>query len=196
MKNTHHFIDVSENGETKVDFSLDDLPSGTHIIYIISEKVIDNNLKDHLEKKQNQEVFSANHFSLEIDKKKIDKNERFKPVENIEDSYQDERISLRLYEDKKLTTEVSSVEDTNYYLMFNNPSENEISGVLKLLKDYSAETLDRIKVPANSKIMIPVKLKNLEDIQSIRFLLLAQPNIKDTVFPLRTIKFSQRIPVK
>ena len=56
--NKYHIITVPKKGEVKVDFTLSGLPNGKHIVYIFSEKYIDNKNFDELEKVQSQKVLS------------------------------------------------------------------------------------------------------------------------------------------
>jgi len=198
IEDTHHFLNTSKTGVTEVDFSILDVPSGKNIIYIISEKLIDETLTDSFARKQNQEVFSANHFSLEDNKKDIDadRNKTYIKLEKINDSSGMDLTPLKLYEDEQLESEVISVKDGNYYLSINNAYSENWTGTLNLLNDYNLEKKYYLKVPANSETMIPIQLTELENTESIRFLLFVEPDLKGVELPLRIIHFSKRIPVE
>lgn len=191
-KNSYYFVDVSKEGETRFDFTLTDLPPGEHIVYIISEKMKENHESDL----HPRIAFSVNYFSLKVDHSKPQKaEEQLKIVEKIGESDKGEMISLHLYEDRQLSTVVSAVSNKKYYLSINNNSEYEIKGRLKFVADYSTEDLDQIRIPANTKGLLPVNLENHKAKESIRFILLGKPTEKiDASFPARISMFSERIP--
>ena len=199
-KTKYHIITVPKQGEVKVDFTLSGLPKGKHIVYIFSEKYIDNKTFDELEKIQSQKVFAQNYFSLDVKNNNnysVRVRNNFKPVKKIEESHTGDMISLYLYDDQEWSNEVSSIEEKKYYLLINNHQEFELKGHLYLFSDYNSEKLEQIIVPANSKAVFPVNLENHKAKESIRFLLLGEPTEKiDIQFPVRIIHTSKRIPIK
>ncbi|MDN4606169.1 hypothetical protein [Sporosarcina highlanderae] len=203
-KTKYHIFTVPKQGEVKVDFTLSGLPKGKHIVYIYSEKYIDNKTFDELEKVQSQKIFTQNYFLLDVQNNSNNNNnnldkfdDSFKPVTKIEESYEGDMISLFLYEDQELSTEVSSIEEKKYYLLINNYLEFELKGHLYLFSDYNVEKLEQILVPANSKAVFPVNLENHKAKESIRFILLGEPTEKpDIPIPVRLMHNSMRIPIK
>ena len=199
-ENRYHIITVPKQGEIKVDFTLSGLPNGKHIVYIFSEKYIDNKTFDEIEKVQSQKVFAHNYFSLDVqnnNNNSVKVRNSFKPVKKIEESHKGDMISLYLYDDQEVSTEVSSIEEKKYYLLINNYQELELKGHLYLFSDYNSEKFEQIIVPANSKLVLPVNLENHRATESIRFLLLGEPTEKpDIQLPVRIMHTSKRIPIK
>lgn len=192
-KNNYYIVDVSKDGETRIEFTLAELPSGEHIVYIISEKMKENHESDL----HSGMAFSANYFSLKVNHSKhLNADEKVKEVEKIGESDKGDMISLYLYENRQLSTEVSAVRKKKYYLSINNNSEYEIKGRVKLIADYSPVYLDQILLPAKTKGILPVNLENHKAKESIRFILLGKPTEKiDAPFPARISMFSERIPI-
>lgn len=200
INRAYHMITAPKQGEVKVEFTLSGLPNGKQMVYIFSEKYFDNKISDELEKIQSQKVFSQNYFSLDVqnsNNNSVKVEDRFKPVKKIEESHEGDTISLHLYGDQDLSTEVSSIDKKKYYLLINNYQEFELKGHLNLLSDYNSEKLEQIIVPANSKVILPVNLENHKAKDSIRFVLFGEPTKKtDIHFPVRIIHSSKRLPIR
>ncbi len=195
-KARYHEIDVPKNGEKKIDLTLTGLPPGDHLIYLFGEKYLEKDIEDELEIKQTQEVISHNYFSLEVlnsDVKPSIVDLNYKEVDKVGISKEVGRLTLQLYEDLNLTTEVNSIEKKNYFLAINNPSDYKLESHLKLIADYKAEELNKIIVPENSEVFLPVDLNEITDVESIRFILVGKPTEDiNVLLPARIIQKSKR----
>ncbi|MDE5055354.1 hypothetical protein NDK25_24355 [Niallia taxi] len=198
----HHTIDTPKEGTKTIPFALKDLPPGDHILYIVSEKVLNDNISDPLEIASTQKSVAANYFSLKVNNKNKDK------TANTERTYSTAKVVkeleietsevMKLYEDSNLTKEVvSELKNDKYFLTIKNPYDFELNARFKLISEYEPSDLQDVNIPANSKVIVPINLKSSKLYKSARVLMLAEP-AKDMglSYAARFIKVTNRFKVE
>jgi len=196
QKEQYHIVEVPKNGERKVNFTLTDIPSGDHIVYIFGEKYLEKDVQDELGIKQTQEAVTQNYFALKVLNKRAKSStieENYTRLKKVGDSKTGMNI-LELYEDKSFSKEVDIIENNHeYYLALNNPSKYKLKSHLKLISEYGIEELKKVIVPENSKVILPITLERIIDTETVRFILVGKPiEDIDVTFPARIIEKSKR----
>lgn len=196
----HHIIDIPKKGTKKVDFTIADLPPGKHIIYIISEKVLNNNVNDPLEIYETQQTVARNYISVAVnnENRKISKIQNiYTPSKKIQSIDKETSVQLRMYEDSNLTKEVESIKKGNYFLAIENPHDFGLKAHLKLISEYVPLEFQSILIPPKAKVMVPINLKDYKISNSIRIIMVGEPAEKlDLPLPLRIVKETFRFPVE
>ncbi|MGE7606563.1 hypothetical protein ACQKML_08130 [Peribacillus frigoritolerans] len=196
----HHIIDVPKEGTKKIPFTVSDLPPGEHMLYIISEKILDDNINDPLEVSQTQKAVAGNYLSIDVHNKNKGKSTSKKVFKRTQDSQEIEKetsLVMQMYEDSNLTKEVESINKDNYFLTIENPYDFELNAQLKLVSEYVPLDLQQVILPSKSKVVVPINFKDLNISKSLRILMVGTPSKKsDTPFQLRVVKKTNRYLVE
>lgn len=196
---SYHIIDVPKEGTKKVPFTISNLPSGEQVIYIISEKVLNDKVSDPLEIYKTQKTVAANYLLLKVNnmsKGVSTIQDIYIKVQKIQDIENETSIVMQMYVDSNLTKEVESINKDNYFLTIENQHDFELKAHLKLISEYESLELQQVLVPPKSKVMVPIVLKDINMNNSARIIMVGVPSEKlDIPFPVRIVKTTNRFPV-
>ncbi|MGG0666834.1 hypothetical protein ABE042_22430 [Viridibacillus arvi] len=195
----YHIIHVPKLGEVTFDFELSNLSIGKHIIHLINEQCF-----EYVERVQGcnpsiKYIYSRIHFSLEVTNGKMPlENKKYEIMHDQRESDFQNRISLKLFEDKKLSIVAEQIKDGSYYLAINNDKDYEIKGQLCIMSDYRLESAQKLIVPLKTKVIVPVKFHRDSLKKSIRFIFLMIPTKIDAEagIPIRNVFMSECLLVQ
>lgn len=197
---SHHIIDIPKEGVKKIPFTISDLPPGKHIIYIISEKVLNDKISDPLEIYQTQRTVARNYLSVEVTNKskEISKIQNiYTTVQKIKNIENETSEVMQIYTDSNLTKEVEYIDIDNYFLTIENQHDFELNAHINLISEYVPFALKKVIIPPKSKVVVPISLKDINLNKSARIILVGEPTEEINLpFQLRIIKKTNRFPVK
>ncbi|MEK5481902.1 MULTISPECIES: hypothetical protein [unclassified Viridibacillus] len=192
----YHIIHVLKLGEVTFDFELSNLPIGKHIIHLINEPCF-----EYVEQVQEcnpsiKYIYTRIYFSLEVTNGKMPlEHKKYEIMHEQRESDFKNRISLKLFEDKKLSIVAEQIKDGSYYLTINNDKDYEIKGQLCLMSDYRLESTQKLIVREKTKVIVPVKFHRETLKKSIRFIFLMTPTKieAEAGVPIRGVFMSERL---
>lgn len=197
----YHMIDIPKEGGKKVPFTIINLPRGHHILYIISEKVLNNTISDPLEIYDTQRTVARNFLSIKVHNEQTETStipNNYAAVEKIQDLKNETSVIMQMYEDADLTKEVDTINSMdNYFLTIESQYDFEMKAHLKLISDYETLELQQILIPANAKVIVPTNFQAFQIDKSARIIMAAAPSEKlDIPYALRVVKTTKRFPIE
>ncbi|MEC1178285.1 hypothetical protein P9B03_07310 [Metasolibacillus meyeri] len=195
---SYHMIDLPNEGGT---FTITNLPRGNHILYIISEKVLNNTISDPVEIYDTQITVARNFLSIKVQNERTETStipSSYATVEKIQDSKNDTSVIMQMYEDSNLTKEVDFINNIDdYFLTIENQYDFEMKAHLKLISGYETLELQQILIPANAKVLVPTNFQAFHINKSARIIMVAAPSEKlDIPYALRVVKTTKRFPIE
>ncbi|MEX3625537.1 hypothetical protein [Viridibacillus arvi] len=195
----YHIIHVPKLGEVTFDFELSNLPIGKHIIHLINEPCFEYVVQVQECNPSIKYIYTGIYFSLEVTNGKMPLElKKYEIIHEQRESDFKNRISLNLFEDKKLSIVAEQIKDGSYYLAINNDIDYEIKGQLCIMSDYRLESAQKLIVPLKKKVIVPVKFHRDSLKKSIRFIFLMIPTKIDAEagIPSRNVFMSERLLVQ